>query len=122
MVAFDLFHIGHLRYLEAAAMMGDVLKVGVTCDANVNKGPGRPLYNESERSAIILSLRCVDGVTVVENALHALQIYKPHIFVKGREYEGKIEKIHQDYCDAHGIEIRFTDTETVRPRDRLRQG
>ena len=119
---FDILHVGHVRYLEAAAQMGDKLIVSVTRDKFVNKGDGRPIYNEQERLEVVQALRCVRSVVLVDGALDALERVGPDIFVKGREYENRIEKIHEDYCKAHGIEIRFTDTETVRPRDRLRQG
>ena len=116
---FDIFHIGHLRYLEAAAGMGDFLAVAVTRDAFVGKGPGRPTYNEEERLAVVSALRFVDAAFLTEGVLPALQRMAPKIFVKGREYQNKIEPAHAAYCWEHGIEIRFTDTETVRPRDRL---
>ena len=117
---FDLFHVGHARYLFAASVMGDALHVAVTADAFVNKGEGRPVYTAQERCFVVGSMGVVDEAYIVQNVLEAFEQSKPDIFVKGREYEGKIEPIHADYCRAHGIEIRFTDTETVRPRDRLR--
>ena len=119
---FDLFHIGHLRYLEAAAAMGDVLAVTVTKDAFVNKGAGRPVYDENERIALVDAVRFVHYALLVNGCIEGLQRVRPNIFVKGREYEGKIEREHEEYCKAHNIEIRFTDTETVRPRARLGQG
>ncbi len=105
---FDLFHIGHLLYLESASRMGDRLVVSVTRDEFVNKGPGRPMFNETQRLSIVKALRCVDDGLIVSNAIEALEKIKPDIFVKGQDYIGKIEKIHSDYCKAHGIEIRFT--------------
>ena len=118
---FDLWHIGHLRYLEAAKRMGDILIVSVTRDAFVNKGPDKPVYNENERLLVVASQRCVDYAFLVNSAAQALQTL-PHIFVKGREYEGKIEPLHQAFCDKHNIQIRFTDTEEIRPNARLGQG
>ena len=117
---FDLFHVGHAMYLHAASMMGDKLHVAITKDAYVNKGGERPIYKQHERHFVVASMRCVDSAYLVADVLEAFEHSKPDIFVKGREYEGKIERVHEDYCKAHGIEIRFTDTETVRPRDRLR--
>ena len=116
---FDLFHVGHVEYLAAARMMGTMLVVAVTDDAHVNKGDGRPLYNERERCRVVEMIVSVDYAGIYPDVLSALEFWKPHIFAKGLEYDGKIEKEHADYCKAHGIEIRFTDTETVRPRDRL---
>ena len=116
---FDLFHIGHLRYLEAARAMGDILVVSVTKDKFVNKGAGKPIYFEEDRIAVVRSIRCVDRAFLVTGASEAL-LLRPHIFVKGREYENRIEQKHEEFCREHGIEIRFTDTEEKRPRDRLR--
>ena len=106
---FDIFHVGHLRYLQAASQMGDRLVVSVTRNAHVNKGPGRPLFDEWERAAIIRALRCVRQVILVNDSLEALEKVRPHIFVKGQDYRGKIKKIHSDYCKEHHIEIAFTD-------------
>ena len=123
---FDLLHIGHLLYLEAAARMGDRLVVAVTQDKFVNKGPGRPMFNETHRLSLIKALRCVDDALLVNGALEALETIKPDIFVKGADYIDKIEKRHSDYCKANGIEIRFTSepifSTTQIINDRLRQG
>lgn len=87
---FDLFHVGHLRYLEGAAALGDVLVVGVNSDeqARALKGEGRPFTPEAERAEIIAGLRCVDFVTVfneptVEQLLLSL---KPDFHAKGTDY------------------------------------
>ena len=63
---FDLFHVGHLRYLEGAKALADVLVVAVNSDASTrrNKGPGRPVVPEAERAEIIAALACVDHVVV----------------------------------------------------------
>ena len=118
---FDIFHIGHLRYLEQAAQMGDWLVVSVTRNEHVQK-PGRPLYDELDRLAVIEGVRCVDRAILVDSSRQALEKVKPAIFVKGAEYKGKIRAEDEEFCRQNNIEIRFTNTETVRPRDRLRQG
>ena len=106
--------------------MGDRLIVSVTRNAYVNKGPGRPFFNEGQRLSIIQAMRCVDDAFLTNGALEALEIVKPDIFVKGNDYVGKIEQRHSDYCRAHGILIAFTDqpvfstTEIINAR--LRQG
>ena len=107
---FDILHIGHLLYLEAAAKMGDILVVSITADAFVNKGPGRPMFPEAQRAKMVGALKCVDRTIIVNSALEALETVKPDIFVKGPDYIGNIQTIHADYCRNHGIEIRFTDT------------
>ncbi len=109
---FDVFHVGHLRHLQAAAQLGDHLVVAVTQSQYVNKGPDRPIFNDTQRTAIINELRCVDEVLVVQDSLDALVKVKPDIFVKGREYDGKIQQKDAEYCKKHGIAIAFTDEET----------
>ena len=122
---FDLLHYGHLLYLEAASKMGDYLVVAVTRDKHVNKGPGRPVNTEKHRAALIQALYCVNEVILSDDALDALKRVKPDIFVKGKDYKGKIEKPHADYCKKHGIAIRLTDTPIMSAtkiiNDRLRQ-
>lgn len=87
---FDVLHAGHVRYLEAAAAIGDFLVVGVNSDAQVAtlKGEGRPLLPEDERAEIVASLAAVDLVTVfdeqtVEELLLAI---KPDVHAKGTDY------------------------------------
>lgn len=87
---FDLFHVGHLRYLEGAAALGDVLVVGVNTDGQARKlkGEGRPHTPQDERAEIVSGLRCVDLVTIfdeptVEELLLAL---KPDFHAKGTDY------------------------------------
>ncbi len=87
---FDLLHVGHVRYLEGAKALGDLLVVGINSDRQVAKlkGNGRPILPEGERAEIVASLSAVDVVTVfdeptVENLLIALQ---PDIHAKGTDY------------------------------------
>lgn len=107
---FDLLHFGHLLHLEAAARMGSQLIVSVTADKFVNKGPGRPVYPQDQRAALVGALRCVDGVIIVENLIQALTMIRPDILVKGQDYKQGLDQEHQDYCRQNGIEIRYTDT------------
>ena len=123
---WDIFHIGHLLHLEAARKMGDRLVVSVTHDAFVNKGPNRPTFNHGQRSAIVGALKCVDEVLIVRGVLEALEIVKPDIFVKGPDYEDKIEVEHAIYCEKKGIKIAFTSeplfSSTKIIHDRLKYG
>jgi rfaE bifunctional protein nucleotidyltransferase chain/domain len=87
---FDLFHVGHLRYLLGAADLADVLIVGVNSDEQARrlKGDGRPHTPQNERAEIIAGLRCVDIVTIfdeptVEELLLAI---KPDFHAKGTDY------------------------------------
>lgn len=87
---FDILHAGHVRYLEGARALGDILIVGINSDEQVRalKGAGRPFVPERERAEVIASLRAVDFVTVfseptVEQLLRAL---RPDIHAKGTDY------------------------------------
>lgn len=87
---FDLLHIGHLRYLQAARALGDVLVVGLNSDASVRqiKGPKRPLIAQDERAALLLGLRSVDYVTIFAEptAEHVVAALQPDVYVKGGDY------------------------------------
>lgn len=88
---FDLLHIGHLRYLEAARALGDTLVVGVNSDASVHqlKGPLRPIVHEAQRAELIAGLSCVDYVFVFsdKNNNNNVQAIKPDIYAKAGDYD-----------------------------------
>ncbi len=88
--AFDLLHVGHVRYLRGAAMLGDVLVVALNRDESVRKikGPGRPVLPLDERIRLVSAIEGVDFIvsfseTKVTNLLLRL---KPHIHAKGTDY------------------------------------
>jgi rfaE bifunctional protein nucleotidyltransferase chain/domain len=87
---FDVLHVGHVRYLEAAKALGDLLIVGVNSDEQTHrlKGPGRPLLPEDQRAEIISSLEVVDFVTVFDEptVTELLLALKPDIHAKGTDY------------------------------------
>ena len=87
---FDLLHVGHVRYLEAARRLGDVLFVGINADAAVArlKGPGRPLMPVTERVELVAALRFVDHVVVFEEdtAERLVEAIRPHVHAKGTDY------------------------------------
>ncbi|HYP54448.1 MAG TPA: D-glycero-beta-D-manno-heptose 1-phosphate adenylyltransferase [Pyrinomonadaceae bacterium] len=87
---FDILHVGHVRYLEAARALGDLLVVGVNSDEQVRalKGEGRPLVSERERAEVVASLRAVDWVTIFhEPTVEALLVtLRPDIHAKGTDY------------------------------------
>lgn len=85
---FDLLHIGHIKHLEEARRLGDILVVTITPDIYVNKGPGRPLFNENLRAEAIAALSCVDYVAINKwpTAVEAIKHIKPDIFIKGSEF------------------------------------
>lgn len=87
---FDLLHVGHVRYLEAAKCLGDVLVVAINSDESVrrNKGAGRPVVPETERAELLAALRCVDFVTVFgeTTADELIRTLRPNVHAKGTEW------------------------------------
>ncbi len=87
---FDLMHVGHLRYLQAAKNLGDLLVVGVNSDNSVRelKGERRPLIPEDERAEMLAGLDCVDYVVIFPelDPISLLSELKPDIHVKGGDY------------------------------------
>ncbi len=87
---FDLLHVGHVRNLEQAARLGDVLVVGINSDASVRrlKGPQRPIVPAEERAELVSALRVVDAVVVFDEDTPetVLGRLKPDIHVKGDDY------------------------------------
>src|SRR4249919_3368737 len=81
--AFDLLHVGHVRYLEGARREGDWLAVGINSDRSVAraKGPSRPILPESERAEIVAALVCVDAVAIFDEDSPAelIAALKPHV-------------------------------------------
>ncbi len=88
---FDLLHVGHLRYLQAARQSGDRLIVLVNSDASVStlKGPSRPINTESDRAEILAGLACVDYVCVFDAQSPEQWLVKlhPDVHVKGGDYD-----------------------------------
>lgn len=87
---FDLLHLGHLRYLERARSLGDVLVVGVNSDESTRrmKGAARPLVPADERAELLAALICVDYVTIFgeASAEALLALLRPEVYVKGADY------------------------------------
>jgi D-beta-D-heptose 7-phosphate kinase/D-beta-D-heptose 1-phosphate adenosyltransferase len=87
---FDLLHIGHVRYLEKARALGDILVVGVNSDSSVQKikGPKRPLLPEEERTEILSGLGCVDYITLFNeiDPLKLITSLRPDVLVKGGDW------------------------------------
>lgn len=87
---FDLLHVGHVRYLEGARALGDILIVAINSDASVVclKGRGRPLQRQEARAEILSSLACVDHVIIFDTPTvdALLRELRPDIQVKGTDY------------------------------------
>lgn len=86
---FDMIHPGHIVHFEEAKALGDILVVTITGEQHVNKGPGRPYFNDQLRSRWLAALACVDYVIVIPfpAAVEAIECVHPHFYCKGREYE-----------------------------------
>ncbi len=89
---FDLVHPGHVQHLEEARKLGDLLVVTVTGEKFVNKGPGRPYFNDELRAKNLASMVWVDYVVIVPYpaAVEAIEAVKPQIYCKGKEYENPL--------------------------------
>ena len=105
---FDVLHLGHLRYLQAAREVGDLLVVCVNSDSSVRalKGADRPLVPEDERAELLAGLECVDYVTVFSerDAKAVLSQLKPDIHIKGGDYK-KDEVIEREVVEANGGKV-----------------
>ncbi len=106
---FDLLHIGHIKHLEAARRLGDVLVVTITPDVFVDKGPHRPAFPESLRAEAIASLSCVNFISINRwpTAVELLHLLKPNLYVKGIVRE----KGKRDFTDAIRLEESAIESE-----------
>jgi D-glycero-beta-D-manno-heptose 1-phosphate adenylyltransferase len=87
---FDLLHVGHLRYLQQARAVGDVLVVGLNTDRSVQrlKGPERPILPEGERAELLAGMECVSYVTLFDEPTpeEVIRLLRPAVHVKGGDY------------------------------------
>lgn len=107
---FDPLHPGHIEHLEMARSAGDRLIVSLTLDTHVNKGPNRPYLKWNERRAMLVALRCVDGVIASKSAWDAIREVRPTIFVKGEDWDGRLPDETVRACADVGASIMFTRT------------
>ena len=95
---FDILHLGHVTYLEAARRHGDALLVGVNGDQGVRelKGPNRPVNGETDRAGVLAALHAVEAVSIFpeKRAVRFLALAQPDIYVKGGDYT--LETIDQE--------------------------
>jgi D-glycero-beta-D-manno-heptose 1-phosphate adenylyltransferase len=121
---FDLLHVGHVRYLQAARAFGDVLVVGLNGDRSVRelKGSRRPLTTEDDRAEILAALQCVDLVTVFPQirATQFLAAVRPAIYVKGGDYScDTLNEEEHATLKKIGAEIRLIPFEAGYSTSRL---
>ena len=107
---FDLLHIGHVRYLQSARSLGDLLVVAVNSDESVrslNKGPGRPLTDADQRMEILAALTCIDYIVQFDEStpLQVIEILQPDVLVKGNDWN--VDKIvGKDIVEKRGGIVR----------------
>jgi len=122
---FDILHAGHVRYLETAKSYGDVLILGLNSDRSVTalKGEGRPINTQLDRAYILAALEAVDYVVVFDDdtPYDLIKAIKPHILVKGGDYEGK-QVVGQDIADELKL-VQFVDGKsTTKTIEKIQQG
>jgi D-beta-D-heptose 7-phosphate kinase/D-beta-D-heptose 1-phosphate adenosyltransferase len=128
---FDLLHVGHVRNLQSARRLGQMLVVGLNSDASVRglKGPGRPILPQQDRAEMLAALACVDHVLIFDDPdpIRILSRLQPDIHCKGAEYAPPHGKPipEADVVASYGGRIEFlplvpgiSTTELVR---RIRQ-
>ena len=105
---FDVLHLGHLRYLQAARQLGDLLVVAVNSDSSVRqlKGENRPLVPEEERAEMLAGLACVDYVVLFPELtpIALLSELKPNIHVKGGDYQLE-QLVEREVVEANGGKV-----------------
>lgn len=121
---FDLFHAGHVRYLQAARALGDALAVAINGDDSVNalKGKGRPLNTESDRAEIVAALACVDYVVTFPEVrvTQLIEKVRPSIYVKGGDYTpASLHPEERAALEKIGAEIRILPFEPGHSTSRL---
>ena len=114
---FDLLHPGHIKHFLAAKNKADILVVTVTKDEYVNKGPGRPIFNQYLRAENIAAIECVDFVAVNDwpTAVETIKKLRPNFYVKGSDYQKKDDDLtgkiyeEEEAVESVGGVVHFTD-------------
>ena len=109
---FDLLHVGHVRYLQAAGALGDGLVVGLNGDRSVGelKGIGRPINNERDRAEVLAALECIDLITIFPEirATQFISASMPAVYVKGGDYSSEtLNAEERAMLQKIGAEIRI---------------
>lgn len=122
---FDFLHVGHIRYLEAARALGDILVLGLNGDKSVRaiKGPGRPLMDQQERAEIMAALECVDYIVVFDDlrADRLLAELKPDVHAKGTDYTQETVPERDTVLSYGGTIAIVGDSKDHSTRDYLRR-
>jgi D-glycero-beta-D-manno-heptose 1-phosphate adenylyltransferase len=120
---FDLLHVGHVRYLQAARAEGDILVAGINSDSSTraSKGEGRPIMTERGRAAVVAALAAVDYVVIFDevDVNELLRDIRPHVHAKGTDYSADTVP-ERDAARLLGIRIAICgDTKDHSTRDIL---
>jgi rfaE bifunctional protein nucleotidyltransferase chain/domain len=107
---FDVLHAGHVRYLQGARALGDLLVVGINSDAEVArlKGEGRPILAERDRAELVASLEAVDLVTIFDEptVTELLLAIRPDVHAKGTDYTEETVP-ERDVVRSYGGSVRI---------------
>jgi len=109
---FDILHVGHVGYLEAARKLGDYLVVAINSDSSVRKlkGPSRPINNQRSRARVLAALSSVDGVVIfgAKRVTSVLRRLRPEIYAKGGDYAlASLDQGERRAIDSLGGKIRI---------------
>jgi len=108
---FDILHVGHLRYLQGARALGDILVVAINSDKSMRaiKDSGRPILGQDERVALVSALRCVDYVVLFDepDVSRVLDVLRPAIHAKGTDYTEQTVP-ERDQVLSYGGKVRIT--------------
>lgn len=109
---FDLLHVGHVKYLQQARRLGDLLVLGLNTDTSIRrlKGPKRPLIAEEERAHILAALSCIDYVVLFdeETPYELIRLLRPEILVKGGDYAVEAV-VGRDLVEGWGGRVELID-------------
>lgn len=117
---FDILHAGHLNYFEEAKLRGGWLCVSITQAKFINKGPGRPYFDDHTRVRMLEALEIVDFVVIAPGptAIEVIEALKPDAYVKGPDYRDHSKDVTGEILneiravESHGGKIIYTDTPT----------
>jgi D-beta-D-heptose 7-phosphate kinase/D-beta-D-heptose 1-phosphate adenosyltransferase len=102
---FDLLHVGHVKYLQKARGLGDLLVLGLNSDASIRrlKGENRPLIGQEERAHILAALNCIDYLVIFDEdtPLELIETLRPDILVKGGDYAPE-DVVGKQLVEAYG--------------------
>jgi D-beta-D-heptose 7-phosphate kinase/D-beta-D-heptose 1-phosphate adenosyltransferase len=111
---FDLLHPGHVRYLQEARSLGDLLIVGINADESVrrNKGAERPITSQDERAELVAALKCVDAAVIFgeDTPAEIIRLVQPDILAKGADWPAD-QIVGRDTVEARGGRVVLVPVE-----------